>query len=203
MRGGPALCRVRAPHLGAGLRRPIDGHFGHPSEIGHAHLLDGAQHVRAEALIRHLQWDGQGWAPHPCRAPGPGDPQKLPSCPATERPRSSRPAKPIRGRAPGRVLTSTRAPLARRSPGTASSGEPMSACSRYSSGCRHIHLLKLRAKPRGYCRRGAGGARRQPGLAPPARHLSASARFQNPPGAPGHGSSEVAPPPLPAREGSS
>lgn len=50
-----------SPHLGAGLRRPVDGHLGHPSEVGHAHLLGGAQHVRAEALIRHLQ-QGKAWA---------------------------------------------------------------------------------------------------------------------------------------------
>lgn len=68
----PRLCVP--PHLGAGLCCPIDGHFGHPSEVGHAHLLGGAQHVRAEALIRHLQRSkarARGAPPWPLQPPPP------------------------------------------------------------------------------------------------------------------------------------
>lgn len=69
----------RVPHLGAGLCRPIDGHFGHPSEVGHAHLLGSAQHIRAEALIRHLEQSNvqaRDAPSHPqvCSAPQPMDP---------------------------------------------------------------------------------------------------------------------------------
>lgn len=48
-------------------------------------------------------------------------------------------------------LTSTRAPLVICSPVTVSSERFMFAWSLYSSECLHIHLLKSRAKARGYC----------------------------------------------------
>lgn len=93
------------------------------------------------------------------------DPRPQDSCPTTGKPLASptpprlcegeHPRTPLPPLRPS--LTSTRVPLVMSSAVTVSSEQFMSACSRYSSGCRHIHLLKLRAKPRGYCRRGAGG----------------------------------------------
>lgn len=93
------------------------------------------------------------------------DPRPQDNCPTTGKPLASptpprlcegeHPRTPLPPLRPS--LTSTRVPLVTSSVVTVSSEQFMSACSRYSSGCRHIHLLKLRAKPRGYCRRGAGG----------------------------------------------
>lgn len=93
------------------------------------------------------------------------DPRPQDTCPTTGKPLASptppglcegeHPRTPLPPLCPS--LTSTRVPLVTSSAVTVSSEQFMSACSRYSFGCRHIHLLKLRAKPRGYCRRGAGG----------------------------------------------
>lgn len=45
-------------HLGAGLGCAIDRHAGHPPEVGHVHLSDGAECVRGDEVVRPL-WGEQ------------------------------------------------------------------------------------------------------------------------------------------------
>lgn len=46
-------------HLGTGLGCAIDGHSGHPPEVGHIHLSDGAQCIWGDEVIRPLWGDSK------------------------------------------------------------------------------------------------------------------------------------------------
>lgn len=53
----------RRRHLGAGLGCAIDGHAGHPPEVGHIHLSDSAECVRGDQIVLPLWGEHRAWDP--------------------------------------------------------------------------------------------------------------------------------------------
>ena len=54
---------LRGAHLGAGLGRAVDGHAGHPPEVGHIHLSDSAERVRGDQIVLPLWEEHRAWDP--------------------------------------------------------------------------------------------------------------------------------------------
>lgn len=59
----PHKCAPQGGHLGTGLGHAIDGQTGHPAEVGHVHLSDGAECIWGDEVICHLSGQQQAWDP--------------------------------------------------------------------------------------------------------------------------------------------
>lgn len=50
-------------HLSTGLGCAIDGHAGHPPEVGHVHLSNSAECIWGDEIVRPLWGEQQAWDP--------------------------------------------------------------------------------------------------------------------------------------------